>query len=84
MGLCARDLVTHGHVQSSHLTLETKFVALHCPEADRSRDLKPCLKVELAPVVILLTLITTPTVADVGSELARCELEAQRLFPAPQ
>ena len=25
----------------------------------------------------------TPAVADVGSELARCELEAQRLFPAP-
>jgi hypothetical protein len=41
------------------------------------------LKVELAPVVFLLMLITTPTVADVGSELARCELEAQRLFPAP-
>jgi hypothetical protein len=41
------------------------------------------LKVEMAPLVIPLLLIATPTVADVTSELARCELEAERLFPAP-
>ena len=33
--------------------------------------------------IFLLLLAPTPAVADVGSELARCELEAQRLFPAP-
>ena len=41
------------------------------------------LKVEMAPIVIPLLLIATPTVADVTSELARCELEAERLFPPP-
>jgi hypothetical protein len=41
------------------------------------------LKVELAPVAILLMSMTTPTVADVASELARCQLEAERSFPAP-
>jgi hypothetical protein len=42
------------------------------------------LKIEVALIEILLLLLApTPTVADVGSELARCELEAQRLFPAP-
>ena len=41
------------------------------------------LKVEKAPIVIALLLIATPTVADVTSELARCELEAERLFPPP-
>ena len=30
-----------------------------------------------------MLLIPTPTVADVTSELARCQLEAERLFPAP-
>jgi hypothetical protein len=38
------------------------------------------LKVEKAPIVIALLLIATPTVADGTSELARCELEAERLF----
>jgi len=41
------------------------------------------LKVEMAPTVIALSLIATPTVADVTSELARCQLEAERLYPAP-
>ena len=41
------------------------------------------LKVEIAPMVIALWLIATPTVVDVTSELARCELEAERLYPAP-
>ena len=41
------------------------------------------LKVEMAPIVIPLLLMATPTVADVTSELARCELEAERLFPPP-
>ena len=41
------------------------------------------LKVEMAPMVIALLLIATPTVADGTSELARCELEAERLFPPP-
>ena len=41
------------------------------------------LKVEKAPIVIALSLIATPTVADGTSELARCELEAERLFPPP-
>jgi hypothetical protein len=41
------------------------------------------LKVELAPLVILLMLMTTPSVADVTSELARCQLEVERLYPAP-
>jgi hypothetical protein len=41
------------------------------------------LKVEMAPIVIPLLLIAAPTLADVTSELARCELEAERLFPPP-
>ena len=41
------------------------------------------LKVEMAPTVIALSLIATSTVADVTSELARCQLEAERLYPAP-
>jgi hypothetical protein len=41
------------------------------------------LKVEIAPLVIPLMLMTTPTVADVTSELARCQLEVERLYPAP-
>ena len=42
------------------------------------------LKAEMAPCfAIALLLIPTPTVADVASELARCELEAERLYPAP-
>ena len=41
------------------------------------------LKVDMAPIAIPLLLITTPTVADVTSELARCQLAAERLYPAP-
>jgi hypothetical protein len=42
------------------------------------------LKVEMgALLVISLALITTPTVADGVRELDRCELEAERLYPAP-
>jgi hypothetical protein len=42
------------------------------------------LKTEMAPCfAMLLLLIPTPTVADVTSDLARCELEAERLYPAP-
>jgi hypothetical protein len=41
------------------------------------------LKMELAQVVVPLLLITTPSVADVTSQLARCQLEAERLYPAP-
>jgi hypothetical protein len=41
------------------------------------------LKVKLAPIVIPLLLITTPIVADVNSEMARCQLEAERLYPIP-
>ena len=41
------------------------------------------LKVEMAPIVVALLLIATPTVADVTGELARCQLEAERLYPAP-
>src|SRR6476619_659544 len=41
------------------------------------------LKVEMAPIVIALFLIATPTIADGTSELARCELEAERLIPPP-
>jgi hypothetical protein len=42
------------------------------------------LRAEMAPCfAMLLLLIPTPTVADVTSELARCELEAERLYPAP-
>ena len=43
------------------------------------------LRAEMAPcfAMLLLLLIPTPTVADVTSELARCELEAERLYPAP-
>ena len=36
------------------------------------------LNIEMALIVILLLLGHTPAVADVGSVLARCELEAQR------
>jgi hypothetical protein len=41
------------------------------------------LKIEMAPIPILLLLAATPLVADVNSELARCQLEAGRTFPAP-
>jgi hypothetical protein len=41
------------------------------------------LKVELAHIVIPLLLITTPIVADVNSEMARCQLEAEHLYPIP-
>jgi hypothetical protein len=41
------------------------------------------LKIEVAPIVIPLLLAATPTVADVGDELARCGSEAEHLFPAP-
>ena len=41
------------------------------------------LKVELAPLVTLLLLIATPAAADGIRELDRCELEAERLYPAP-
>jgi hypothetical protein len=40
------------------------------------------LKVEIAPTVIAL-LIGTPALADVASELTRCQLEAEHLYPAP-
>jgi len=41
------------------------------------------LNIEMALIVNLLLLWPTPTVADVASEFARCELEAQRVIPAP-
>ena len=42
------------------------------------------LKAEMAPCFVMaMLLIPTPTVADVTSELARCELEAERLYPVP-
>jgi len=34
-------------------------------------------------LVIALLLRATPAVADVARDLARCELEAERLYPAP-
>jgi hypothetical protein len=40
-------------------------------------------KIEIAPSLILLLLAATPSLADVTSELARCQLEAGRSFPAP-
>ena len=40
-------------------------------------------KIELAPLVTSLLLIATPTIADGTLELDRCELEAERLNPAP-
>jgi hypothetical protein len=40
-------------------------------------------KIEMAPILILLLLAAAPSVADVTSELARCQLEAGRTFPAP-
>jgi hypothetical protein len=40
-------------------------------------------KVEMASLAISLMLMTTPTVADVTGELTRCQLEAERLYPAP-
>ena len=41
------------------------------------------LKVDMAPIAIPLLLITTPTVADVTSEPARCQPAAERLYPVP-
>jgi hypothetical protein len=41
------------------------------------------LRIEAAPTLVLLLLAATPSVADVASELARCQLEAERSFPAP-
>jgi hypothetical protein len=40
-------------------------------------------KIEIALIPILLLLRATPSLADVTTELARCQLEAARLFPAP-
>jgi hypothetical protein len=39
------------------------------------------LKIEMAPIVIPLLLAATPSVADVTSELPRCQLEAERTLP---
>ena len=47
------------------------------------RGIMAMLKVEMAPTVVALLLIATPTVADVTSELARCQIEAERLYPTP-
>jgi hypothetical protein len=42
------------------------------------------LKAEMAPCfLIAMLLIPAPTVADVASELVRCQLEAARSYPAP-
>ena len=41
------------------------------------------LKVEMAPIVISLLLIATPTVADGTGELARCEFEGEIKFRSP-
>jgi hypothetical protein len=41
------------------------------------------LKTEIVPILILLSLAATPSVADVSSELGRCQLEAAQSFPAP-
>ena len=41
------------------------------------------LKVQIAPTVIAPLLMATPAVADAATELARCELDAARSFPAP-
>ena len=41
------------------------------------------LKIQVAPVLVWLLLAATPSVADVASELARCQLGAERSFPAP-
>ena len=43
------------------------------------------LKVEAAAclVIPLLLLTATPTVADVTRDLGRCQIEAERLYPAP-
>ena len=41
-------------------------------------------RTELAPCfVVAVLLIATPAIADVTNELARCALEAERLYPAP-
>jgi hypothetical protein len=40
-------------------------------------------KVEMASLAISLMLTTTPTVADVTSELTHCQFEAARLYPGP-
>jgi hypothetical protein len=49
----------------------------------RKPGLVAMLKIEMAPIPILLLLAATPSLADVTSELARCQLEAGRTFPAP-
>jgi hypothetical protein len=40
-------------------------------------------KIEMAPILILLLLAATPSIADVTSELERCQLEAGHSFPPP-
>jgi hypothetical protein len=40
-------------------------------------------KIEMAPILILLSLAATPSVADVNIELWRCQIEAAQSFPAP-
>src|SRR5262249_27595103 len=41
------------------------------------------LKIEVAPILSLVLLAATPSVADVAGDLARCQLEAERSFPGP-
>jgi len=77
------------HKKSRHL--EVPFGAGE-PKPGTSHNQRPqaadsgivaMLKVESAPLVSLLLLIATPTIADGIRELDRCELEAERLYPAP-
>jgi hypothetical protein len=42
------------------------------------------LKAKMAPCFVMaMLLIPTPTVTEVASELVRCQLEAERSYPAP-
>jgi hypothetical protein len=41
------------------------------------RGIMAMLKIEMAPIVIPLLLAATPSVADVTSEVTRCQLEAE-------
>ena len=65
------------------MLVSQKPVRVTMSAPSRRSGIAAMLKVELAPLVTLLLLIAAPTVADGIRELDRCELEAERLNPAP-
>jgi hypothetical protein len=51
--------------------------------AAQARRVAMLKKIETGPILILLSLAATPSIAEVAGEFARCQLEAERSFPTP-